>query len=89
MPKSLSLPINPTREFWIHVLESKIEATIRNEGDMIGWEDDEEMVGPIALAANSLFCAQSPTSYHQKPLGHLSIVSFSNMVILVFIIRPL
>ncbi|KAG8411503.1 hypothetical protein J3458_015560 [Metarhizium acridum] len=35
----------------MHVPESKIKATIRDEGDMIGWEDDEETVGPIALAA--------------------------------------
>ncbi len=51
MPDSLSVPVAPTREFWMHVLESKIKATIRSEGDMIGWEDDEEMVGPRALAA--------------------------------------
>ncbi|KAG5749517.1 hypothetical protein H9Q69_008737 [Fusarium xylarioides] len=50
-PDSLSIPVAPTREFWVHVLEAKIRATIRNEGDMIGWEDDEETVGPIALAA--------------------------------------
>ena len=34
-----------------HVLEAKIKATIRNEGGMIGWESDEETVGPRALAA--------------------------------------
>ncbi|MCJ1240575.1 hypothetical protein MMC14_008579 [Varicellaria rhodocarpa] len=50
-PESLSLPVAPTREFWVHVLESKIKATILNEGDMIGWEDDEETVAPIVLAA--------------------------------------
>lgn len=50
-PESLSMAIAPTREFWMHVLESKIKATIRNEGDMIGWEDDQETVGSIALAA--------------------------------------
>jgi hypothetical protein len=49
-PESLSMPVAPTREFFIHVLEEKIRATIRNEGDMIGWEDDEETVGPMALA---------------------------------------
>jgi hypothetical protein len=48
---TFTLPVAPTREFWIHVRESKVEATIRNEGDMIGWEDDEETVGPVALAA--------------------------------------
>ncbi|KAI0436238.1 3-hydroxybutyryl-CoA dehydratase [Xylaria telfairii] len=51
MPDSLSMPVAPTREFFMHVLEEKIRATIRNQGDMIGWEDDEETVGPIALAA--------------------------------------
>lgn len=30
---------------------SKIEATIRNIGDMIGWESDNVAVGPIAAAA--------------------------------------
>ena len=30
---------------------SKIEATIRNIGDMIGWESDNVYVGPIAAAA--------------------------------------
>ncbi len=45
------MPVAPTREFWMHVLESKIEATIRGEGEMIGWEDDNETVGPVALKA--------------------------------------
>ncbi|KAK0643284.1 3-hydroxybutyryl-CoA dehydratase [Cercophora newfieldiana] len=51
MPPSLTMPVAPTREFWMHVLEAKIEATIRGEGEMIGWEDDNETVGPAALAA--------------------------------------
>jgi len=51
MPPSLAMPVAPTREFWMHVLEAKIEATIRGEGEMIGWEDDNETVGPVALAA--------------------------------------
>ena len=50
-PDAFRLPVAPTREFWIHVIQSKIEATIKNGGDMIGWEDDEETVGPVALAA--------------------------------------
>ncbi len=33
------------------MLESKIKATSRNEGDMVGWEDDKEIVGPIGFAA--------------------------------------
>ena len=32
-------------------MESKIRATIKNEGDLIGYEDDAETVGPRALAA--------------------------------------
>lgn len=35
----------------MYVMTSKIEATIGQVGDMIGWEDDNETVGPIALAA--------------------------------------
>lgn len=50
-PDSFDVPPAPTREFWVHVLESKIKATIRDEGDMIGWEDDEETVGPVAMKA--------------------------------------
>ncbi|KAL9024459.1 MAG: hypothetical protein Q9196_006500, partial [Gyalolechia fulgens] len=50
-PESFDMPVAPTREFWVHVLESKIRATIGNEGDMIGWEDDEETVGPVAFKA--------------------------------------
>lgn len=51
MPESLSFPVAPTRVFWMHIMMSKINATIRNEGDMIGWDSDNETVGPIALAA--------------------------------------
>ena len=50
-PETLSLPVAPIREFWIRALESKIRATIKNEGDLIGYEDDAETVGPRALAA--------------------------------------
>lgn len=51
MPESLYLRVAPKRDFWMHVMESKIHATIRDEGDMIGWESDNETVGPVALAA--------------------------------------
>ncbi|KND89198.1 hypothetical protein TOPH_06185, partial [Tolypocladium ophioglossoides CBS 100239] len=50
-PKSLPLPVAPTREFWVALFTAKINATIRNIGDMIGWESDNETVGPIAAAA--------------------------------------
>lgn len=64
-PESLSMPVAPTRKFWMHVLESKIKATIRNEGDMIGWEDDQETVGPIAFAAKQSLLRAIP---HIMPL---------------------
>lgn len=64
-PESFAVPVAPTREFWIHVLESKIKATIRNEGDMIGWEDDEETMGPVALAAKQSLLRAIP---HIMPL---------------------
>lgn len=41
----------PTREFCVALFTAKVEATIRNLGDMIGWESDEVTVGPVALAA--------------------------------------
>ncbi|KAI9866787.1 MAG: hypothetical protein M1813_000729 [Trichoglossum hirsutum] len=50
-PKSLPIPVAPTREFCVALFTSKIEATIGNIGDMIGWEDDNNTVGPIAAAA--------------------------------------
>ncbi|KAH7405682.1 3-hydroxybutyryl-CoA dehydratase [Phaeosphaeria sp. MPI-PUGE-AT-0046c] len=50
-PDAFTVPITPTRAFWLHVMTSKIEATVRNEDDPIGWEDDNETVGPVALAA--------------------------------------
>ncbi|CAF3574114.1 unnamed protein product [Fusarium graminearum] len=48
------MPVAPNREFWMHVLEEKIKATIGNEGDMIGWPSDKESVGPIAFAAKQV-----------------------------------
>ncbi|KAK0744946.1 hypothetical protein B0T21DRAFT_399239 [Apiosordaria backusii] len=51
MPESLSFPVEPTREFWTNVFRVKIEATIRQEGNMIGWESDNHTVGPQALKA--------------------------------------
>jgi len=45
------MPVAPTREYWIAEFSAKIEATIKDIGDMIGWEDDNETVGPIAAAA--------------------------------------
>jgi hypothetical protein len=50
-PKSLPIPVAPTREFCVALFMSKIEATIRKIGDMIGWESDDVTVSPIAAAA--------------------------------------
>ena len=47
----LPIPVAPTREFCVPLFISKMEATIKNIGDMIGWEDDNATVGPIAAAA--------------------------------------
>jgi hypothetical protein len=45
------IPVAPTRDFCVALFISVIEATIRNIGDMIGWEDDNAIVGPVAAAA--------------------------------------
>jgi len=50
-PKTLPMSVAPTREFCLSLFTSKIEATIKNVGDMIGWEDDHQKVGPVAAAA--------------------------------------
>lgn len=50
-PKSLPIPVAPTRNFFVALFKSKIEATISNEGGMIGWESDNNTVVPIVAAA--------------------------------------
>ncbi|KAJ7459733.1 hypothetical protein FB451DRAFT_1141530 [Mycena latifolia] len=51
-PNPKVLPnVEPTRNFAIHFLVSKVEEMIKNEGDMIGWESDHNVVGPIAASA--------------------------------------
>ncbi|KAH0580235.1 hypothetical protein H2248_001753 [Termitomyces sp. 'cryptogamus'] len=50
-PETLPLPVTPDREFCVTLFTSKIKATIKNIGDMIGWEEDNATVGPIAFAA--------------------------------------
>ncbi|KAI0103754.1 3-hydroxybutyryl-CoA dehydratase [Nemania sp. FL0031] len=59
-PKSLPIPVAPTREFCVALFTSKIEATIKNIGDMIGWESDNVTVGPIAAAAKQSFLRLIP-----------------------------
>ena len=50
-PDSLPIPVAPTREFCVGLFTSKIEATIKDIGDVIGYPSDNETVGPIAAAA--------------------------------------
>ncbi|KAG6017606.1 hypothetical protein E4U43_000739 [Claviceps pusilla] len=50
-PESFPIPVTPTRDFCVTLFTSKIQATIRNIGDMIGWESDNNKVGPVAAAA--------------------------------------
>lgn len=50
-PIHLSVPITPTRDFCIALLRAKIEATIANLGDPIGWPQSNNVVGPFAIAA--------------------------------------
>ncbi|KDQ58297.1 hypothetical protein JAAARDRAFT_78600 [Jaapia argillacea MUCL 33604] len=65
-PERFPIPVAPTREFCIALFTSKIEATIRNIGDMIGWEDDNNTVGPIAAAAKQSMLRLIP---HIMPSG--------------------
>ncbi|KAH6628786.1 3-hydroxybutyryl-CoA dehydratase [Chaetomium tenue] len=50
-PDFFPIPVAPTREFCVALFTSKIEATIKGNGDMIGCEDDDNTVGPVAAAA--------------------------------------
>ncbi|XDG01790.1 hypothetical protein ABKA04_001405 [Annulohypoxylon sp. FPYF3050] len=65
-PESFPIPVAPTREFCIALFTSKIEATIKNIGDMIGWEDDHNTVGPVAAAAKQSLLRFIP---HMMPVG--------------------
>ncbi|KAJ6589124.1 hypothetical protein B0H19DRAFT_1014234 [Mycena capillaripes] len=50
-PKSIPVDISPTREFAIAFLAAKIDEIIPNDGGLIGWEEDRNAVGPMALRA--------------------------------------
>ncbi|KAL7970401.1 3-hydroxybutyryl-CoA dehydratase [Trichoderma sp. SZMC 28014] len=65
-PETFPIPVAPTREFCIALFTSKIEATIKNIGDMIGWEDDHNTVGPVAAAAKGTLLRLVP---HIMPKG--------------------
>ncbi|KAM3463499.1 hypothetical protein MY5147_009653 [Beauveria neobassiana] len=69
-PESLPIPVAPTREFCVALFTAKIEATIRNEGDMIGWEDDDNTVGPVAAAAKQSLLRLIP---HMMPADSASL----------------
>ncbi|KAH0586785.1 hypothetical protein H2248_005636 [Termitomyces sp. 'cryptogamus'] len=50
-PESLPAPVAPTRELWLAILISKIDAAIGNVDVIIEWEDDNATIGPIAAKA--------------------------------------
>lgn len=84
MPEALYLPVAPTRKFWMHIVKSKIHATIRNEGDMIG-SLITRLLGLMLWRQSGLSYAQSHKSCHRRMPTNLSIVSFLNRVTLAFI----
>ncbi|KAK3373628.1 3-hydroxybutyryl-CoA dehydratase [Lasiosphaeria ovina] len=65
-PVSLPVAVAPTRDFCVSLFTSKIEATIRNIGDIIGWVDDGNTVGPVAFAAKQSLLRFIP---HMLPYG--------------------
>lgn len=50
-PEALPCAVSPTRDFCLALFVSKIHATIGNLGEMIGWESDNETVGPMVVTA--------------------------------------
>ncbi|KAJ7217030.1 hypothetical protein GGX14DRAFT_601777 [Mycena pura] len=50
-PKVMPSIIAPTRDFAISFISAKVEEMIKNEGDVIGWESDHNVVGPVAFNA--------------------------------------
>ncbi|MCJ1349392.1 hypothetical protein MMC31_007632 [Peltigera leucophlebia] len=79
-PKLLPIPVAPTREFCIALFTSKIETTIGNIGNMIGWESENNTVSPVAVAAKQSFLRLIPhimppdgnqTFLHRLVLDHL------------------
>ncbi|OBT73570.1 hypothetical protein VF21_07633 [Pseudogymnoascus sp. 05NY08] len=59
-PESLPILVASTREFFVAIFTSKIEATIGKIDDMIGWEPDDVTVGPIAAAAKQSLLSLIP-----------------------------
>lgn len=62
-PKLLPVPVAPTREFCA-LFKANLEATIRDIGDMSGWEDDNNTVGPTAAAAKQSLLRLIPRMLH-------------------------
>lgn len=71
-PKSWDLQVASTRKFCLEFFTSKIEATIHNVGDMIGWASDNVVVGPIALAAKKSLLDLFPQCCHRAVMSLVS-----------------
>ncbi|KAF7197590.1 hypothetical protein HII31_01093 [Pseudocercospora fuligena] len=69
-PDAFPVPVAPTRDFCVAMFTSKVEATIRNIGDMIGWESDNNTVGPIAFAAKQSLLNLIPNILPEEDSSH-------------------
>ncbi|KAK3369872.1 hypothetical protein B0H63DRAFT_514128 [Podospora didyma] len=67
-PELFPIPVAPIHEFCLALFTSKIEATIKNIGDMIGWEDDNETVGSVAFAAKLLALEHGDFGIHNMSI---------------------
>lgn len=59
-PEKISVAVGPTRAFCLALLTAKLQATIGELGDMIGWPDDNQVVGPRAYRARGQLLAILP-----------------------------
>ena len=87
-PKMLSHPVAPTRDFCVGLFVSKIEATIGDVGDMIGWESDNEVVGPVAFAAKQSILRAIPHIMPAENSRNFSIDLYWNMAISAYTTLP-
>ncbi|KAJ7285607.1 hypothetical protein C8J57DRAFT_1446479 [Mycena rebaudengoi] len=77
-PKILPSGIAPIRGIAVDFLVSKVQEMIKNEGDMIGWESDHNVVGPIAASAKQsllrliplILPADEDSDYYRLVLEH-------------------
>lgn len=58
--EKISVAIGPTRAFCLALLTAKLYATVGELGDMIGWPDDNQVVGPRAYKAKGQLLAILP-----------------------------